>query len=240
MFNINNFVWEVFVMNKLSAVFIVVLFIPNILFSESLVTDDYGDSLQFSEATQDLFCRPHKNFLGDLASTVAQGVVDVGSKLFETAKRIAPLVKDGIGNIAHYANTTLDQIDPVALAHIAKVAAEAAELSAPILGSLIGVEIPTEALQKIRTYATPDNAKLAIDLAKGLTGATEAIFYNDPTKEKQLTTVETAGEVVKNAANTVQGLSEYLIKNEGKISKNEENEIKKTIQDGVKILAEVR
>lgn len=227
-------------MNKLYALIIVFLFIPTMSFSESISSADYDDVLQLSESNHDLFCRKPKNFLGDLVSTISQGVVDAGSKLFDTAKRIAPHIKDGIGTVAHYANVGLDKLDPEALAHIAKIAADTAVLTAPVLGALIGVEIPTAALEKISTYATPDNVKLAIDLAKGLTGATEAIFYTDPTKEKQLTNVETAGEVVKNAANTVKGLSEYLIKNEGKISKNEEDEIKKTIQDGVKILAEVR
>ncbi|MCA9508686.1 MAG: hypothetical protein KC505_09730 [Myxococcales bacterium] len=195
---------------------------------------------QLDENNYDLFCRPRTSALGELVSTVSKGVVDVSSTLFETAKRVAPHIKDGIGNVAHYAHSTLDSVDPEALARIAKAAADVAVVSAPVLGSLLGIEIPASALESISAYATPDNAKLALTIAKSLTGATEAIFYTDPTKEKQLTTVETAGEVVKNAADTVKGLSEYLLANEGKISKDEENQIKKAIQDGIKILEQER
>jgi hypothetical protein len=205
---------------------------------EDLIFIAHDDSLELSEEAADSFCRKPKNFLGDIFSTISKGVVDVSSKLFDTAKRVAPHLKNGIGTIAYLADAGLDKIDPEALAKVLKVASDTILFSAPVLGALIGVEIPTSALDKISTYATPANVTLAVAMAKGLTGASKAVFYTDPNAEK--TTVETAGEVVKSASGTVAALIKYLQDNEGKISKNEENEVKAAIQEGIKLMTEIR
>lgn len=236
-------------MNKIVLRMIVLLLLPTAGYSspayqpvqEEIWADDGAFlALDLDEESADFFCRKPKNFLGDLASTISKGVVDVSSKLYETAKKVAPHLKNGIGTVAHLANAGLDKIDPNALAAILKAASDVAVVSAPILGSLIGVEIPTGALEKLSLYTTPDNVALALAMAKGLTGATEAVFYRDPNAEKDPTTVEKAGEVVKNAAETVKVLSQYLLDNKGKISKNEENEVKQAIQEGLKIMEQVR
>lgn len=197
-------------------------------------------SIELTDGNSNYFCRKPKNYLKDLASTLSHGVVSTASSLYQTAKRVAPHLKDGIGTVSHYAHEGLEKIDGDALARIIKASADVAIVSAPVLGSLIGVEIPTSTLEKISNYATPDNVNLVLQMAKNLTGASEAVFYTDPNATSEPTNVETAGEVVKNAAETVKALSEYLQKNEGKLSKNEENEVKKAIQDGLKIMEEVR
>ncbi len=219
-------------MDKLLITFFIGLSCSPLLFADEMASNYEG--LELMEASQS-FCSPAPKGFG---STLSEGVVKVGTRLFDSAKRHAPDLKQGIGKIAHLANEGLDKVDPETLANVLSIAGEVGSMSASVLGALIGVDIPTSALDKLATYSTPDNIELAKNMAKGLTSVTETVFLDDPNQPK--TNVEKAGEVVKTTAETVKGLVTYLIDNKGKIDKNEENNLENAIQEGIKLLTKVR